>query len=205
MHPMNINSPSTEDVSKYLALWKSNDEYEMPDKSLRKLFTETYPRNDEMDDVLIKVCSLNAIYSTNILSNSLRFTVAKHIVDLDIDQRLADKDKKLVNQIAKVKVNDQKTRYLYSFATKYCSHHFPEDYSMYDGYVAEMLMHFNQVDKFYNFEEDDLKNYPIYHAVIMAFRRFYGLQAFNLKQIDIYLWQAGKEHFGEQNSRSKSK
>ena len=51
MHPMNINSPSTEDVSKYLALWKSNDEYEMPDKSLRKLFTETYPRNDEMDDV----------------------------------------------------------------------------------------------------------------------------------------------------------
>lgn len=31
----------------------------LQESSLRKLFAETYPRNVDMDDVLIKVCSLN--------------------------------------------------------------------------------------------------------------------------------------------------
>lgn len=201
----NINRPSKNEVSKYLARWNSNDEYVQSDESLSKMFTQTYPFNDNIHDVLIKVCSLNAIYSTNILSNSLRFTVAKHIVDLHIDQRLADKDKKLVNQIAKVKVNGHKTINFYSFATKYCSHHFPEYYSMYDGYVEQMLMHFMRVDKFYNSEKVDLRCYRIYHHVITTFKERYKLQQYTLKEIDIYLWQAGKEHFLKQYSRGKSK
>jgi len=196
---MNIESPSENEVEKYLARWNSNDEYVQSDESLSKMFTQTYPFNDNIHDVLIKVCSLNAIYSTNILSNSLRFTVAKHIVDLHIDQRLADKakDKKLVNQIAKVKVNGYKTINFYSFATKYCSHHFPEYYPMYDSYVEKILWHFNQVDKFYEFKKVDLKCYRTYHAVVMKFIKSYGLEDFTLKQIDIYLWQAGKEYFSK--------
>lgn len=194
MHSKNINRPSENEVEKYLAIWRSNDEYVRSDESLEKLFTETYPRNTDLEDVLIKVCSLNAIYSTQIFST---FTVAKHIVDLDIDQRLKNKDKELVNQIAEVKVNGQKTRNFYSFATKYCSHHFPEDYPMYDVYVEKMLMHFMWVDEFYEFNKVDLKHYPTYHAVIMAFSRFYGLQDFSLKEIDIYLWQAGKDYFSK--------
>lgn len=195
---MNIESPSENEVEKYLAIWRSNDEYVRSDESLEKLFTETYPRNTDMEDVLIKVCSLNAIYSTNILSTSTRFTVAKHIVELKIDQRLKNKDMELVNQIAKVKVNDQKTIDFYSFATKYCSHHFPKDYSMYDRYVETMLWHFKQVDNFHEFKRVDLMHYPKYHAVIKAFKEYYKLQKYNLKEIDIYLWQTGKDHFLKQ-------
>jgi hypothetical protein len=165
------------------------------DESLEKLFTKTYRRNKCLEDVLIKVCSLNAIYSTNIVLNAPLYTVAKHIVDLDIDQRLENKDQKLVNQIAEVKVNDQKTKKLYSFATKYCSHHFPKDYSMYDRYVETMLWRFKQVDNFHEFKKDDLKDYPKYHAVIKAFKDYYKLQKYTLKEIDIYLWQAGKHYF----------
>jgi len=192
---MNKVRPSAEQVSMYLERWDSLDNYVLQESSLRKLFAKTYPRNVDMDDVLIKVCSLNDFYSTNIFSP---FTVAQHIVDLDIDQRLENRDLTLVNDIAVVKVNGQKTRIFYSFATKYCSHHFPKDYPIYDSFVEKMLMHFKRVDKFYKFKKDDLKDYPTYHAVLMEFRKFYGLRYFTVKQIEKYLWQAGKEYFPKQ-------
>jgi len=31
--------------------------------------------------------------------------------------------------------------------------------------------------------------------IIIAFREYYGLDEFNLKEIDQYLWQLGKEYF----------
>ena len=122
-----------------------------------------------MDDVLIKVCSLNDFYSTNIFHP---FAVAKHIVDLDIDQRLSNRDLTLMNDLVVVKVNDRKTINIYSFATKYCSHHFPECYSIYDRFVEKMLMRFKRVDNFFKFKKDDLRHYPTYHTVLTQFSRF---------------------------------
>ncbi len=195
MRSINIIRPSADQVSMYLKRWNTLDNYVLQESNLRKLFAKTYPKNVEMDDVLIKVCSLNDFYSTNIFSP---FTVAKHIVDLDIDPRLANRDMTLVNDIAVVKVNGRKPRNNYSFATKYCSHHFPKDYPIYDSFVEKMLMHLMQVDKFYKFKKEDMKHYPAYHTVLMEFSRFYGLESFTLKEIDMYLWQAGKEYFPRQ-------
>ena len=104
--------------------------YVLQESSLRKLFNKTYPENIEMDDVLIRVCSLNDFYSTNIFSP---FTVAKHIVELNIDERLYIEDLKLVNEIATVKMNENKEINFYSFATKYCSHHKPMIYPIFDS------------------------------------------------------------------------
>ena len=44
---------------------------------MKKLFTETYPLNSDLDEVLIKVSSLNDFYSTNIISP---FKVAKSVL-----------------------------------------------------------------------------------------------------------------------------
>ncbi|AQQ10228.1 hypothetical protein L21SP3_02056 [Sedimentisphaera cyanobacteriorum] len=189
---MEIKNPYPKEVSYYLDKWDTLENYVLQESSLRKLFTQTYPLNIEMDDVLIKVCSLNDFYSTNIFSP---FNVAKHIVGLQIDQRLADRDFNLVNDIATVKVNDHKTINFYSFATKYCSHHLPEDYPIYDSFVEKMLMYFKGKDKFFRFKANDLKHYPTYRKVLMQFRKFYELGDFTLKQIDKYLWQAGKAYF----------
>ena len=193
---MNTVRPSTKQVTIYLEKWDSLENYVLQESSLRKLFTETYPRNVDMDDVLIKVCALNDFYSTNIF---YPFIVAKHIVNLDIDQRLSKRDLTLVNDLAVVKVNDQKTINFYSFATKYCSHHFPKCYPIYDSFVEKMLMRFKQVDNFFEFKKDDLRHYPKYHTVLTQFSKFYGLDSFTLKQIDKYLWQAGKDYFLKQN------
>lgn len=188
---LNIVRPSTAQVTSYLEKWNSLENYVLQESSLKKLFTETYPRNVDMDDVLIKVCSLNDFYSTNI---DYPLAVANHIVNLNIDQRLSNRDPTLVNEIVLVKVNDQKTRNFFSFATKYCSHHVPDFYAIYDSFVVEMLKHFKRIDKFYKFKNDDLRCYPTYRDVLIEFRRFYELDSFNLKEIDIYLWQAGKHY-----------
>lgn len=195
---LNIPTPSEEQVSEYRNLWDLQENYVRQESSLIKLFTETYPLNNDMDDVLIKVCSLNDFYSTNIFSP---FKVSRHIVDLDIDQRLVEQDQALVNDIAVVKVNGQKTINFYSFATKYCSHHSPEYYPIYDYYVEKMLMHFKRTNDFYQFRKGDLKCYPKYCTVLREFRNHYGLDSFTSKDVDKYLWQAGKEYFPRQYQR----
>ncbi|UTW70364.1 hypothetical protein KHA80_07545 [Anaerobacillus sp. HL2] len=42
----------------------------------------------------------------------------------------------------------EKKKNFYSFATKYCSHHNPLDYPIYDSYVDEVLRHFRNRDGF---------------------------------------------------------
>lgn len=56
-------------------------------------------------------------------------------------------------------------------------------------------MYFKNKDKFYNFKKDDLKDYNKYVDVINAFRKNYGLEDYDYRTIDKYLWQLGKEYF----------
>jgi len=189
---MEIIRPSEDEIKKYLNLWDSLENYVLQESSLKKLFTETYPANNSMDDVLIKVCSLNDFYSTNIFSP---FTVAKHIVSLSIDERLQNDDFHLVNDIASVQMNGNRIILFYSFATKYCSHHRPTTYPIYDSFVEKLLMYFKKYDKFYEFKKEELKNYVSYRNILLKFQNYYNLNYFNLKEIDKYLWQAGKYYF----------
>lgn len=184
--------PSRKEVEYYIDKWNSLENYAVQESSLKKLFTQTYPLNNNLDDVIIKVCALNDFYSTNIFSP---FAIAKHIVSLKIDSYLAKDDLKIVDKIAEIKMNGGKIIHFYSFATKYCSHHKPLVYPIYDSYVDKLLVHFRNKDKFSNFSNTDLRTYPLYKNILMDFRKFYGLESFNLKQIDQYLWLAGKEYF----------
>ncbi|MFH0936889.1 MAG: hypothetical protein V1808_01190 [Candidatus Daviesbacteria bacterium] len=189
---MEIKRPSQKEVEYYLKLWDSLENYTLQESSLKKLFTKTYPFNKDLDDVLIKVCALNDFYSTNIFSP---FTVAKHIVKLGIDKNLVQNDLTIVNKIAKVEMNGGKIKNFYSFATKYCSHHKPTVYPIYDSYVDQLLMYFKKTDNFDDFSKEDLKVYQHFRRILENFRKYYELEVFDLKQIDQYLWQVGKEYF----------
>jgi hypothetical protein len=188
---MPIPTPSNIEVDFYLKQWDGLENYVLQENSLRKLFTITYPRNNCIEDILIKVCSLNVFYSTNIFSP---FMVAKHILALQIDHKLERNDLGLVNEIAEIEMNGGKKRNFYSFATKYCSHHKPEEYPIYDSYVEKILLYFKKTDNFYRFDKNELKQYIKYKNILMAFQN-YTLTQYSLKQIDKYLWQAGKKYF----------
>lgn len=194
-----IPAPCISEVDKYLKQWNELEHYHLQENALDKLFLKLCPNNTDISDILIKVSTLNDFYSTNIYSV---YPVAKHILQLNVDARMKAGDVTLINDIQKVKIGGVE-RKLYSFATKYCSHHNPLEYPIYDNYVEKVLKYFRDLDRFSIFENNDLKDYIHFKGVLVDFRKFYQLEKFNLKEIDKYIWQLGKEYFPKNYKKSK--
>lgn len=194
-----VPQPSIAEVEKYLRTWDELESYHLQEDALDKLFFNLCPENTDISDILLKAAVLNDFYSTNIYAI---FPVAKHILDLNVDARLQAGDESLVEDVQNVTIGGKPLK-LYSFATKYCSHHNPEDYPIYDSYVDKVLCYFRDVDGFASFRGEDLKSYADFKRILREFRAFYDLEQFGLKEIDKYLWQFGKEYFP--NSYGKKK
>ena len=186
----NVPEPSVELVEHYLKKWNELEDYSSQEEAVNRVFRD-YASNKELDNILIKCSILNDFYSTNIFKI---YPVAKHIQSLNIDTRLKDGDPTLVDEIAKITIGG-KTKNFYSFASKFCSHHNQLDFPIYDSYVHKVLKYYRNVDRFYDFEENDLKVYPKFKNILIEFRSFYKLDKYNLKELDKYLWQFGKEYF----------
>ena len=170
--------------------WEKLEDYQVQEKALDKLFHTLCPKNNDLSDILIKCSVLNEFYSTNVYHIN---DLAKHIKKLNIDTRLINGDITLVNEIAKV---PGRPRY-YSFATKYCSHHFSKIFPIYDNNVELVLKYFREKDNFASFKNEDLKDYLKFVEIINSFRIKYGLTQFDYKELDIYLWQLGKKATGK--------
>jgi hypothetical protein len=192
MRKPNISKPTPEIIKSYLKKWETLENYVLQEKSLWILFHEAYPENKKIEHILIKVSCLNDFYSTNIFSP---YIIAKHILGLDVDKYLAMGNVDVVNKIAKVKMPGGRIINFYSFASKYCSHHRPERYPIYDSYVEKMLIYFRKREKFYRFNKEDLHNYRKFIEILGHFKKFFGLYEYSLRDIDKYLWQAGKKYF----------
>ena len=187
-----IPRPNKKNIQEYLIKWDNLEEYYIwQESSLDKLFHETYKDNTDLKEILIKCSCLNDCYSTNIF---LIYPVAKNIYNLKIDDRLNKGDSSLVNDIAHVTINGVEKTF-YSFASKYCSHHNSINFPIYDYFVDKMLWYFQKKDKFSNFSKEDLKDYVKFKNIIMDFKKFYDIDEYNLRDIDKYLWIAGKKYF----------
>lgn len=195
----NVPFPSKKEVEKYLNKWDDRENTVLHENALDKLFLETYPKNDDINEVLVKACTLNDFYYTNIMSI---VPVAKHIIDIKTDERLAKNDTSLVNDMAKLNISGVDKNF-YSFATKYCSRHNPKEFPIYDSYVDKCLMYFKRKDNFANFVKKDLRDYSKFKNILIQFKKFYNIDEYDLKDIDMYLWQLGKDYFPKDFSRKK--
>ncbi len=192
-----IPKPTQKELEKWLDNWEKMENYRNQENALNKLFHETYPKNNDINEILIKVATLNDFYSTHILNI---FKVAEHIKNIEnLDDRLQKGDEKLVKEIAKVGLKNKNGKKIifYSFATKFCSHHNDKDFAIYDRYVEKILMHFKKLDDFSkNFtKKEDLKEYSNFKSILFDFRVYYKLEDCNLKKLDRYLWQLGRKYF----------
>ena len=185
-----IPTPNIKEVEYWLNEWINLEDYSAQEAAINVVFND-YKTNDKLENIMIKACLLNDFYSTNIRKI---YPVAKHILNLNIDERLKEGDPTLVNDIAVVKFNNNTINF-YSFASKYCSHHNELEFPIYDSYVHKVLVYFRDVNRFYQFDESDLKNYPRFKNILLQFRKYYGLEKFNLKELDEFLWQFGKKYF----------
>lgn len=188
---IDVPQPCAAEVEKYLQKWDELDGYPEQEKALDELFLHLCPQNKSLPDILLKCAVLNTFYSTNIYSIT---PVARHILELDIDSRLSMGKLTLIGELQRVTISG-KEMHFYSFATKYCSHHQPELYPIYDSYVEKMLCYFRNVDGFFGFRDNELKDYRFFKSVLARFQVAYGLEEYSIKDIDKYLWQLGKTYF----------
>jgi len=186
-------APPVDQVEYYLAQWDALEDYRLQENALDWLFFTLCPENNSISEILLKVSVLNDLYSTNIYKV---YPVAKHILSLHIDNRLQMGDVTLVDDIKEVEISG-KTKNFYSFATKYCSHHRPLDYPIYDSYVDKVLRCFRKKDGFSTFQNKELRNYARFKSILMEFRSFYHLDSYNWKELDKYLWQLGRANFNK--------
>ena len=164
------------------------------DKALFELF-RAFPENTRMEHILFKVLGLNSLYTTGIIAVR---PVAKHILSLNIDAKLAAGDATLVNEIARTPMGNGKIRRNYSFASKYCSWHAPEAYPLFDSVVEKLIMAYQRIDRFADFVwQVELSDYLKFKRTIEVFRETYGLTEFSFKELDKFLWLYGKESFGK--------
>jgi hypothetical protein len=180
-----------QNVVNYLEKWKELENYRLQERSLYLLFNKLCPKNNKIEHVLLKVSALNDFYSTNIFDT---YSVAKNILKCKIDRQLKSSKLSVVNRIAQVSIK-RKNKNFYSFASKYCMHHKPNSYPIYDYYVEKMLLHYKKKDRFYSFVKSELKDYEKFVKIISAFKSFYQLDRFTLREIDVFLWLTGKKYF----------
>ena len=190
--------PTKENVDKWCNIWDQTQDYLETETALTKLFTELCPKNEHLNDILIKVCTLNDFYSTNIYKV---LDVSRIIKNLKIDNRLKndERDTGIVTDINEA-VQLKTGKSVYSFASKYCSHHKPDLYPIYDYYVDILLRYYRDNDrdtdeeKRFIFADRELKEYGTFCEVEEKFKKRYGLKC-GAKQLDKFLWQVGKKHF----------
>jgi hypothetical protein len=193
-----LTSPTADDVRRAINEFHGWDDE--ADPALNLLFAQ-YPKNTNIDHVLLKVVALNALYSTMIRVNSpitpTVYDVARHIVNLNIDASLEDGSEFLVDKIANTselaKTLGKERQYNYSFATKYCSFHKPSSYPIYDSRVNEYLWHLRKLGSLDPFERNSLWIYSKFKKIVEVFQRRFGLQDLSFKQIDIFLYLEGGE------------
>lgn len=212
------------------------ENYREQEKVIENIFSENgvfakLGRENLQQIVLLKVSVLDSFYSTNLAKFGI-YEVAKHITELEqkdqIHQKIRNANpqnynelKDIVKQIAECKRKDDKKKVFYSFATKYCFHHNQNAFRIYDSFVREVLVFFNNgksdtSNKFADIPSElvgtnfygkkltnkELKDYDTYDTFLQAideFAKHYGLEnkdAQDRRKLDHFLWILGKEKSG---------
>lgn len=223
---------------KILGIYNSDKykNYREQEKVIEKVFSENgvftkLGQENLQQIVLLKVSVLDSFYSTNLAKFGI-YEVAKHIVDLEYKEQIHqkirnanpknyDELKGIIKQIAECERQDGKQKVFYSFATKYCFHHNQNTFRIYDSFVREVLVFFNNGKsdksnarfadissefgelvgtKFFGAkltskELKDYKNYDTFLKAIDTFAEFYGLEnetPQHRRDLDHFLWILGK-------------
>ncbi len=188
-----LQKPTPDLVEEIGKRFDNNGSVKLADEALAKLFM-AFSENSDLSHILLKVVALNSIYATNISLHTANFTriekMARHIYEMNIDAFLANDDLRVVDLIANARLDDKNSKY-YSFASKYCSWQKPSSFPIYDSRARELLCKYKKQDRFYSFNSNDvycINGYRKYYDIVFAFRKHHGLDSFDFKKIDKFLY-----------------
>ena len=176
-------------------------DYEPEEWLVGQLF-QKYPRNTNLDPVLLKTKVLNTVYSAGVIAE---YPVAAHIKSLSgLDSLIEKGSDDAVSLIANVQIGGRKF-YFIVFATKYCNWHNPPAYPIFDKNVRECLRFHKRKDGFAKFTLDSLWTYPTFRNVVDKFRGHYGLDSFSYKELDKFMYLFGRRLLAEAAAKSSNR
>ena len=194
------------DAKQALKRYEKLESYRIQEELLQYLVKE-YPNHSNKAAVDTKVKLLNIFYSTGIQATN---KMCENILSIkNIDKRLSAGDKSLVPEIANLSLIN-KTRYNYSFATKYCAYHQPAKFPIYDSIVANTFISFFEKGLLPKYKYSTrksteketytktefaakIKEYDFFVDVYDYFMNLYDLKEdFTYREVDTYIWGAFK-------------
>lgn len=183
---MALPKPSKKLIQKKAEELRKQEDTLLDLEVLNNLF-KSNSSNTDIPTVLLKVTVLNELYSTRIFKVR---DAARAIVDAEIDSLLDNNDPCAVKRIQTMKLGS-KVRSTYSFATKYCSWHHPENYPIFDKNVMKALTAYRIQDKFAKFSQKDLRDYKKFIEILKIFRKYYEVENVSFSDLDKFLWSVG--------------
>jgi len=158
-----------------------------------KIIKDEFIKDDQsVEQVYKKVVLLNSLYSTNIYAT---FDVALNISKIkNFNKRVESGDLTLVDEIRKNLIGDS-LKDFYSFSTKYCHHHNPKKYPIYDSFVEEMLIDYLcELEPENRIYQTKMKKYEYFKLNIDHLAELWELSdEYFYAKLDKFLWQKGKE------------
>jgi hypothetical protein len=176
-----------------IAAFDNDKETALAESTIQELVS-TYPNNQAVEHILLKVLAINALYHTRVLDIDLQ-PLANHIKTIsELDLRLKAGTPDVVDAIWK---STRTRRHYFSFATKFCSWHNQEAYAIYDLNVWEALAAYRRKDERFTFRDAECETYSGFIAVVRRFQKAYDLDRYTLKSVDKFLWGVGGDLISE--------
>jgi hypothetical protein len=170
-------------LKKYLDLFSNQETYFLNDQRTLELF-EKNPGNTTEDDIRMKVSSINdEEFRLHVNPDEM----VKHILQLNIDERLTQGDLSLVEAIANVSTDGKKHNLLH-FASAYCNFHQP---FLFPIYSEQHFDFYRQYIKNINLplDADKLNTYPVFCAALNDLVERLGVKGkMNYLQIRKFGW-----------------
>lgn len=191
---MKLEKPTNEFIAKILKLYTIKDGNEL-DQNLVKLF-KTFNDDKNKFNVLIKVASLNKIYSTAIVNINPVVDQIIKISSSESNPKTITEYVEFVDKISKINWTNEKgksfERNNLSFSSKYV--HFLSDFEtpIYDSYIWIILNGYLGQKNKIKISFENPRNFKEFYATFQKFKIDLGLENYSNYDIDKFLWQYGK-------------
>lgn len=163
-------TPFQESLKKYLEIFLSQETYFVNDTRNLEFFKKN-SKNTTLEEISLKLSVMDDADFVRLGANEV---VAKHILSLNIDPRLAKGDLTVVEDIAHVTVNGQE-QHLLHFASSYCNLHRPDVFPIYsDQHIEFYKRYFKEHSLPLNPAE--FNRYPVFTQALNDLVTRYGLK-----------------------------
>ena len=192
---MKLKNPTKEFIDEILKLYSVEEGDEL-NENLLKLF-ETFNDDKNKFNVLIKVASLNKIYSTAIVNINPVVDQIIKISSSESNPKTITEYVEFVDKISKINWTNGKgknfERNNLSFSSKYV--HFLSNFEIpiYDSYIWIIINGYLGQKNSEKISFENPSNFKEFYATFEKFKIDLGLENYSNYKIDKFLWQYGKK------------